>query len=153
MGMTVWVQVLNGRKIEGNQSDCSWMHRVSEPLDAICQQHGVEKLTAFFDYTDLEHNMGEGGEDDDEAASSDPETGWTWGIDGMKWFPAASGLRTLLAMIEAMDQAPSVGDMPPNRKGELFAELQDCVKQLETAAKLGQMFHFTVSCDRPSARA
>ena len=144
MGMTIWIHILNGRKIEGNQNDCSWMHRLSEPLDALCAQHGVEKLSAFFDYTDLEHNMDDDIDDSDEEPKLNPETGWEWGIEDMEWFPTDLGLRTLSALHAAVSSQKSIGDLPAARKGELLAELQDCIRQLTLAVKHNQTFHFTV---------
>jgi hypothetical protein len=141
MGMTVWVHILDGRKIVGNQQDCSWLAQLAEPLDAICEQRGVGKLSGYFDYTDLQHNMGEGGDPD---AEPDPETGWAWGIDDMKWFPAADAVRTLQALKSAVPEAGSIGKLPADRSGELVAEIDDCLQQLEPAAAAGKQFHFTV---------
>lgn len=141
MGMTVWVHILNGRKIEGNQNDCSWMAQLAEPLDTICEQRGVAKLSGYFDYTDLNYNMGEGGDPD---VGPDPETGWAWGIDDMSWFPAGEGLHTVRELSTAVAEAGSIGKLPTSRKGELLAELEDCAQQLAAAAALGQQFHLTV---------
>ena len=82
MGMTLWVHTLNARKIDSDETDHSWMHRLDEPLDAMCVRDGVEKLSTFFDYTDLEHNMVDDDDTDesdddqtDEEPELDPETG------------------------------------------------------------------------------
>ena len=145
MGMTLWVHILNGRKIESDPSDRSWLHRLHEPLDALCERDGVEKLSSFFDYTDLEHNMDDSDDDDsDDEPELDPETGWGWGIDDMQWFPAASGLATLRKLEASIAATETIGDLPGARKGELVAEVRDCIAKLEPAAKLGQRFHFTV---------
>lgn len=141
MGMTLWVHILNGRRIESDQNDHSWLHRLQEPLDVLCERDGVEKLSSFFDYTDLEHNMSEVG---DGEPALDPETGWAWGIDDMEWFPAASGLKTLRQLQTRIAEADTIGDLPQARKGELIAEVEDCIRQLEPAANGGLRFHFTV---------
>ena len=153
MGMTLWVHILNGRKIESDQSDHSWMHRLQQSLDALCEGDGVEKISSFFDYTDLEHNMYDVDDDDtdesdpdggDKERELDPETGWEWGIDDMQWFPATSGLATLRKLEVRIAEAETVGDLPGDRKSELIEEVRDCIAKLEPAAKLGQQFHFTV---------
>lgn len=95
MGMTLWIHILDGRKIESDEADHSWMYRLHEPLDAMCEREGVDKLSSFFDYTDLEHNMNESDDDGDDEPALDPETGWEWGIEDMQWFPATAALATL----------------------------------------------------------
>ena len=120
MGMTVWVHILDGRKIVGNQQDCSWLAELAEPLDAICEQRGVGKLSGYFDYTDLQHNMGEGGDPD---AEPDPETGWAWGIDDMKWFPASGAVRTLQALKSTVPEAGPIGKLPAARVANWWPRL------------------------------
>jgi hypothetical protein len=141
MGMTVWVHVLNGRKIEGNQNDCSWMHRLADPLDRCCERHEVAMLSSFFDYTDLEANMEES---DEEEPPADPETGLPYGIDDMNWFEATSGLHTLRKLAEVLEGGERCPGLPAERRHELLEELQDCIRQLQPAAKKRQKFHMAV---------
>jgi hypothetical protein len=141
MGMTIWVHVLNGRKIEGNQEDCSWMYRLFPELDRICDQQGVTRLSSFFDHTDLEANMEES---DDDELPLDPETGWTFGIDDMNWFDAAPGLGTLQRLAEVAGGGEDLAGLPAERRHELVDELRGCIKQLEPAAAKGQKFHLAV---------
>ena len=145
MGMTLWVHILNGREIESDETDHSWMYRLHGPLDALCERDGVDKLSSFFDSTDLEHHMDDSDEEEDEEEPAlDPETGWEWGIDDLRWLPAAAGLSTLRKLEGSIAAENSIGDLPTDRKHELIEEVRDCVAKLEPAAKLGQRFHFTV---------
>src|SRR5262245_7924593 len=99
MGMTYWVHILNGRKIEGNQNDLSALHKAEGALDKLCAELGVAKLSSFQDTKDLEYNMAAVmGDDDEEEEELDPETGWAYGIDDMKWFDTAKGIRMFQAL-------------------------------------------------------
>jgi hypothetical protein len=142
MGMALWLHTLNGRNIEGTQNDCTWMYRLAEELDLQCQVQGVLALSSFFDYTDLQANMGE--EDEEPEPAVDPETGWSYGIDDMQWFEAASGLQTLQSLDEHLRGTPSISGLPDDRRDELFEELTDCIRQLQGPAELGQKFHLAL---------
>lgn len=140
MGMTVWVHVLNGRKVEGNKNDCSWMYCLATHLDWFCERNGVPKLSSFFEYTDLEANM----EESDEEPQADPETGWPYGIDDMEWFDPESGLRTLQKLSEVVAGGEHCPGLPADRHHELIEELEDCIQQLRPAGGRGQKFHLAV---------
>lgn len=140
MGMTVWMHVLNGRKVEVYQNDCSWMQRLADTLDKWCERHGVAKLSSFFDYTDLKASLEE--PDGEEEPATDPETGSSYGIDDMQWFEAASGLRTLEKLTEVLGGGEPCRGLPADRRGELFEELQYCIRHLQPAAKQQKKFHF-----------
>ena len=143
--MTLWVHILDGRKIKSDKNDRSWLYKLSDALDALCERDGVDKLSSFFDYTDLEYNMADDdAEEDEDEPALDAETGWAWGVDDMDWFPAASGLATLKQLELSIAAADEIGDLPSARKGELASEVADCVKLLEAAAKRDRTFHFTV---------
>jgi hypothetical protein len=142
MGMTLWVHVLNGRKISGNKNDCSMMYQLADYLDKLCQHSGLPKLSSFFDYTDLEANMGEDEQDDD--LDVDPETGWSYGIDDMKWFEATAGLQALQHLENQVRGTRVIPDLPKERRNRLLKELHECIEELQPAARRGQRFHLAV---------
>lgn len=140
MGMTWRLHVLNGRVIESDGSDCSWMYRLSGYLDGCCRKLHLPPLTSFQDHTDLEANLSE----DDGEAEPDAETGWSYGIDDMQWFEAADGLRVLEGVADHLDGLEAIPGIPAGRQDELFEELNGCIKLLEPAAENGGKFHLAV---------
>jgi hypothetical protein len=145
MGMTFWIHVLDGRKIKENQTDLSALYRASEELDKLCDELGVEKLSAFADHTDLEYNMKAefGGDDDGEEPPLDPETGWPFGIDQMHWFQTLTGLKTLQALGKRLQtEADLPGPLAKSRK-KILADLKECISEMKAVPK-GCKFHLAV---------
>lgn len=146
MGMTFWVHVLKGRKIEGKEHDLSALYNAATALDKLCTELRVEKLSNFADHTDLEYNMAAelGGDDEDEEEpETDPETGWPYGIDDMKWFDAAKGLKTLEALETRLKKKEGLPSAITKERSRILEELADCIAQVKAAPKGGK-FHLAV---------
>jgi len=161
MGMTLWIQTLEGRSMSKDSDDYSMMHRFSDDLDAICAEKSLPMFSGFFDYSDLNLNMGdefdeegdeaadvddadEGDEGDDEAEPEmDAETGLAYGIDDMKWFDATDGLRTLIALQDALS-AGSIAKLKAAQRTGLVEEIGSCISLLEESSKKGGKFHLAV---------
>jgi hypothetical protein len=104
MGMTLWIHTLEDRDYSKDSDDHSLMHDLADQLDEVCEQLNVQKITEFFDFTDLEYSYSEEADADDEdnedelendlEAEIDPETDLEYGIDDMQWFDATRGLTT-----------------------------------------------------------
>lgn len=146
MGMTLWIHTLEDREFSKDSDDHSLMHMHADALDAACDAVGVRKLSDFFDYTDLEYNIGDETDEDDEnenESATDPETGYGYGIDDMQWFAADEGLITLRKLRDDVESG-AVEAIDDDDKDALLEELDDCIAVLEaTAAHAGQ-FHLAV---------
>ncbi|MBL6752141.1 MAG: hypothetical protein ISP90_16590 [Nevskia sp.] len=164
MGMTLWIHTLDERGLSSDSDDHSLMHAYADELDGLCSELGVEKLSSFFDTTDLDYNLSqefeesedeeaEGGgedageddeEDDDDEEEIDPETGAPYGIDDMRWFDQNVGLATMVALRDAIESDDAVLDIDPDDREDLLAELDDCIQVLEETAGDGAKFHLAV---------
>lgn len=142
MGMTLWIQTLEGREMSSESDDHSMMHELAEQLDAICDDSGVPKLTSFFDTTDLELNMAEDGEGEWEEPE-DPETGYAYGIEDMKWFDAAVGLNVLQTLRARVESSPSL-KLGTEEMSLLVEELDDCIERLKGPASRNGKFNLPV---------
>jgi hypothetical protein len=152
MSMTLWLHTLQGREMTRESDDHTLMHELAEELDALCVRLGVAKLSSFYDLTDMEYNYaGRGGpgeradDDDEEVSTLDPETGYAYGIDDMRWFDAAVGLQALQALHE---EITADGGFELHLSEEefdvLLDEIEDCIVQLRQAAGQQGRFHLAV---------
>jgi len=141
MGMTLWIHTLQGRNMSKESDDHSMMNEYAEALDKVCKQLGVPLLSSFFDTTDLEYNFSDDEDDELEEPQIDPETELAYGIDDMKWFDAANGIRTLSALRSHVKDKgqPRLDD---EERQMLIEELDDCLAKLEMA-RSGK-FHLAV---------
>lgn len=141
MGMTYWVQILNGKKLESHESDLSALYKASETLDALCAELGVEKVSAFADYTDAEYAMSEELDgDEDEEAPTDPETGAPYSVKDMAWFDIAAGVKTLTAIQKRLQKEAGLPAPLAKARKQILEDLADCMTPLQKAAK-GCKFH------------
>ncbi len=144
MGMTLLVQTLQERVFSSESDDHSLMHDYADALDEVCQQLGVPLLSAFFDYTDLNYNLENDGDDDnDDDEVLDPETGWGYGIDEMTWYEAGQGLITLRALFNYLE-TQSLPGLDAEESGVLLEEMADCLQLIEPLAPLGGQFNLAV---------
>jgi hypothetical protein len=137
MGTTLWIHTLEGREMSKDSDDHSLMYDHADGLDALCAKLGVTALSSYFDSTDLEMNMDDGFDGDGEE---DPETGYAYGIDDMKWFDAAAGLSTLKALRTGI-AAGGLPDLDGEERPQLLEELDDCIARLEGTAARGGKFN------------
>ena len=142
MGMTLWMQTLDGRNMSEDSDDYSLMHDMAETLDELCEKLDVPKLTSFFDMTDLELNMDDD-HDDDEEAEVDEETGLAYGIDDMAWFDAATGLVTLQALRDEVEGAWGE-ELDEDSREILLEELEGCIDILNDLPAESGKFHLAV---------
>jgi hypothetical protein len=154
MSMTLWLHTLQGREMTRESDDHTLMHELAGDLDALCVRLGVAKLSSFFDLTDMEYNYagragqvrsGEDEGDDEELSTLDPETGYAYGIDDMRWFDAAIGLQALQALYEeiATDGGFEL-HLSEEEYDVLLDEIEDCIVQLKEAAARQGRFHLAV---------
>ena len=143
MSATLWIHVLAGRKIMSNEADHSALYTLADDLDQQCGELAVEKLSSFFDSTDLKYNFEAEEDEEDEEPELDPETGWAYRIDDMQWFDANDGLKTLQALLQAVRSSPKIPRLKSRQK-ELLEELQDCICQLEPGEAKGHKFHLAI---------
>lgn len=139
--MTFWIHTLEGRDYSKDSDDYSLMSRHVEAIDVLCEKLGVPAMSSFVDYTDLEFNYEE--RDEDGEPELDPETGFAYGIDDMKWFPAAEGLKSFLAIRDSLKNSPLSG-LSAERTGELIEELESCIQILEGPASRAGKFHLSL---------
>jgi hypothetical protein len=141
MGMTLWIQTLDGRTLSEESDDHSLMYDLAEELDVACNALGQAALTSFFDTTDLEYNMSEDSEDED--SEEDSETGLAYGIDDMKWFDVSKGLASLAAL-RAHVAGGWKPDMDEGSRAMLIEELDDCIGKLKALSAQTGRFHLSV---------
>lgn len=149
MGMTLWIHTLEGRTMSRESDDDSFMHRLSDELDALGGELGMGKLSDYFDFTDLNYNMGDEFDDEeaeeggDDEPAIDPETGYGYGIDDMQWFDAASGLGLIRALRSAVADG-KLAHVDSSERKELLWELDNCARVLEAPAARSARFHLSV---------
>jgi ABC-type Zn2+ transport system substrate-binding protein/surface adhesin len=164
MGMTLWIHTLDGRGLSTDSDDHSLMYAYADELDALCTELGVEKLSSFFDTTDLDYQLSQEGEDEDEPGAEDaedededeaededddeeeidPETGAPYGVDDMRWFDPAVGLATMVALRDAIEDDETAVELAAGDHEDLLAELDDCIQALEETTADAGKFHLAV---------
>ncbi|MDD2893768.1 MAG: hypothetical protein PHF20_07525 [Halothiobacillaceae bacterium] len=146
MGMTYWLHTLNGRVMSKDDEDHSFMYRLSDELDAACDELKIPKLSSFADFTDLELNMSDDDDDDDDDEDEiavDAETGYGYGIDDMQWFDVAAGLNCLHALRDHV-LAGWKPELETETRSQLIEELDDCLAKLKSAPVGTTKFHLAV---------
>ena len=151
MSMTLWLHTLQGRDMSRESDDHTLMHTLAADLDALCLRLGVAKLSSFFDLTDMEYNYDGRGEavDEDEPGEAhgvlDPETGYAYGIDDMRWFDAAAGLQALQALREEiLENGGFELHLSEEQEDVLLDEIDDCIALLKEPAEHNGRFHLAV---------
>jgi hypothetical protein len=154
MSMTLWLHTLQARQMSRESEDHNLMHELADDLDFLCERLGVAHLSSFFDLTDMEYNFDHGGASaasaqingaDDEVSTLDPETGYAYGIDDMRWFDAAAGLLTIQALREEIDFSDGLElHLDEEQQDLLLDELDDCISRLRAPAAGGGQFHLAV---------
>jgi hypothetical protein len=138
MSDTIWLQVNRGRGPEGDEQDNSIMVRLEGELDALSDNLGVARLSAFRDYSALEEL------EDDEA-----EEGLPGGAPHESWFDAREGYTAVRRLLDELRATPErLGFNPdPSQShwvGYLLDELSYCADQLKVAAEQGHQFRFLI---------
>jgi hypothetical protein len=146
MGDTIWVDV-RGRSREDVPPDNSIMLRLKDQLDRLSGKLNVAKLTDFYDYSELEAQYGDQGDNEDESEDG-------IGTDDAhqakgSWFDAGQALAAVRALRDHLVQHPEALGFKPDRSrahwpGYLMDELQDCQTVLEEAVARGRPFRFLI---------
>jgi hypothetical protein len=142
MGDTIWVDVRDRR--EGDlPRDCSIMLRLERQLDRLCARLNVPRLSAFYDYSELEAAYGDfEGEDDrgGEAEGGSARGGWHDPT------PALAAVRALHAHLQERPEDLQFRPDPSRTHWPqlLMEELADCLSELEGAAARGQQFRLLI---------
>lgn len=140
MSMTLWIHTLDGRQISKESDDHTLMYSLADELDAVCKESNIALLSSFFDTTDLEANFSE--DFDEDEMEMNPETGYTYGIDDMKWFLATNGLTTMKSLRETIAKGWK-HELDSDQRTFLLEELDDCIAQLQALPSDGK-FHLAV---------
>ncbi len=144
MGMTFWIHTLDGGIMSHESDDHTLMYRLSDELDAVCDELGISKLSSFVDYTDLVLNMTDDESDEEnEAIEIGEETGYAYAIDDMQWFDIPTGLTCL----EALRRHVADGWNPElayETRAYLIEELDNCIEKLKSLSQETGKFHLAV---------
>jgi hypothetical protein len=143
MGMTYWLQTLNGRDMSRDEEDHSIMHQLSDELDAACDELKIPRLSSFADFTDLKLNMSDEDMDNENENTVDPETGCGYGIDDMQWFNLSSGLSCLQSLRSYIASGWNP-KLAVETRGALVEEIDDCIVKLQSAPAGTEKFHLAV---------
>jgi hypothetical protein len=137
MSMTVWLNVRNGATRKSEDDDLSALFAYQEALDALAERLQVERLTTFFDETDVRYNMDEDGEFEDS------EEGWP--TDAAKWHDPSSVLRTVEAVCaHLVAHAGTLPDADGWSEQSVIEEIDILIPGLQRAASKGNTVHLLV---------
>lgn len=124
---------------------CAMQSSHLEPLDSLCRTLGVPALSQFIDLTALElrdasrllEHDGAG-----QGAEPDPVTGLDWGIEDTAWYPVATGLTCLEALIGHLQRNPAALARVPDG-GDSLDALEHWRRRLEPLELEGGQFHLS----------
>lgn len=146
MGHTIWVDVRDRPKDQDDREDCSIMLCLEAHLDGLCQALSVQKLSGFYDYSELERAYGGLDEEsewtsDSPPLDSDQPTG--------AWLDPEPALAAVRALREYLARNPNDLGFEPDRSRqhwseELMKELKHCEALLEKAVLCGRPFRFLI---------
>jgi hypothetical protein len=142
MGMTLWINTLEGRNYLKDSNDHSLMNQNLDSLDALCTKVKVRKLSEYVDYTDQQFNYNDF-DDDDNEPDLDSETELAYGIDDMAWFDASDGLVSLQAVRNRIAEDGLHG-FDADELQSLLEELDDCISILDGSVSRGGKFHLSL---------
>ena len=137
MGSTLWINLRDGDRYQSNEADHSALFYCGESLDRLAVKLSVQPLSDFYDDTDLRYNMDETGE------FAESEEGWP--ADVAQWFDPADALRSVNAILTALQADAGVIDAVNGwTRADIEAELIDCKTELERAIAAGKTIHFCI---------
>jgi hypothetical protein len=151
MGMTLWIRTLEEGEYNRESDDHSMMHLYADQLDQACDELDVERMSTFFDYTEINSDdFDEYGRDDDDADDADddddderPSRANRQRIAEMDWFDVRKGLSTFEALKEHLDN-DRIADIDDDSKMGLIEELENCIEVLEGLDPRVGKFHLAV---------
>lgn len=146
MGDTIWVDV-RGRPPGEALPDNSLMLRLEKQLDRLCRKLNVPKLSEFYDYSELEAQYGDLGDDEGEPGEAGPAG--DDGHEGGVWFDPDPALAAVRALRDHLARHPEDLGFKPDRSrahwpADLREELRYCQSVLEEAVARGRQFRFLI---------
>jgi len=132
MGHTIWIDV-DGRSGTETHHDMGVLHRLDKHLDALAEKLGVTRLTAFYDYRELNAAYDEAGEE----------------LPGPEWFDSAKGLEAFTALRLRLEEDWDAINWKPDKSEQhwpqsLMDDLRFCESLLEQAVLKGQRFRLMI---------
>lgn len=159
MGHTIWVEV-HGRPLKETADDSSIMHRLMDNLDALANKLGVQKLSDFYDYSELEEAYGDWADDaEDDADNGDAEEDHEEDLGREptleerqakgEWFDSAQGLDSIRKLRQHLaDRFGDLGFTPDQSSAHwpelLMDELEHTEKILTEATSRGRRFRLLI---------
>lgn len=160
MGHTIWVEV-QGWPVDETAEDSSMMHRLMNNLDALAEKLGVQKLSEFYDYSELESAYGDfdDGEDIEDEFDEDIETDAEESLPPEssleerqakgEWFDAAAGLESVRKLRQQLVTRFDDLGFKPDRTTDhwprqLMEELSHAEAMLAEAASHSKRFRLLI---------
>jgi|GEM_PF-2226970 len=153
MGHTIWVE-LEGQAFDEATEDNSTTLQLMDLLDALAARLGVQKLSDFCDFSELEdvyEDFDDEGEDldIDVEESLPPQPSLEERQAKGKWFDAAAALQSARQLRQHLTkQFDDLGFKPDRSTShwpkQLMAELAYIEKMLKDAASQGVPFRFLI---------
>ena len=98
MGHTIWVEI-HGRSLKETADDRSTMHRLMDNLDAVAAKLGVQKLSDFYDYGELEESYADFDDDGDDSGDTEEDAQREPTLEERQakgeWFDSTAGLSSV----------------------------------------------------------
>ncbi len=141
MGMTYWLNVRDGDMIESEENDLSITCKLTDMLDKVCLELGVQAVSEFVDGTEMNleyEDEFDVPDDDDELYAEGTRP---YPLDEMRWCTANSGLETFRALQTRLSEASESFEIDSDDGDMLAAELDEIIELLEEAAAQGRSFH------------
>ena len=150
MGMTLWLRVRRGETIECDDPfDYSLMNCLAPELDSIAVGLGVRPPSEFHEFTDMNRDFADLGEESDGEDEADAPACPAPAVDDYGWFDSRDGLASVEALLRHVRDDPSLfrfeGDSSRGHwRDGLIEELDDCRSGLGRASEQGLPFHLTL---------
>jgi hypothetical protein len=146
MGMTIWVNIRDGATRYSDEEDRSLMFKLRDQLDSIAIALSVQKLSDFYDYTEMKFSYGSM----DDLVETEESSDESWNNDDAQWFSPQVGIASLSEILNYLEQSPQDLDLREQTwkidrlLERLKEELQDCKTELMQAMEKGHLFHFCI---------
>lgn len=160
MGHTIWVDV-QGLPFNETTEDNSTLHRLMDNLDALAEKLGAQKLSEFYDYSELEDAYGDFADESEDAEDFDidveadaeielpPEPSLEDRQAKGEWFDPAVGLESVRKLRQQLDTRFDDLGFKPDRSNshwpkQLMNELRYVEGVLTDAVSRGKRFRFLI---------
>ena len=157
MGVTYWLNTRRGDMIDSEENDLSLTCKLTDTLDAFCQELGVTAVSELVDSTEISQAYVDDDvliieaeaapeEDDDDDFDEDEdfdeaELDEPYAIADMLWFDATVGLTTFRALKTKLTEDSAAFGLSETELTELADEFDEIIEQLEDAADEDLLFH------------